>query len=187
MASRPHGNAYGQRARMASAATHQQATATGQPGSRSSSRWPMVSSAKMTASAMASAAHAYQATLTSQDSNGTKNATPKASPTANEPRRLRRYSTRASTAGPATASGQKPTGGNAPASARPPAAAAGSAQRSGRAAGGPAGRRWLAAAGPGWPAVAVRALPSGMSCIRPRVAGYAGDVPRPGSTGPGSA
>ncbi len=33
---------------------------------------------------MASAAHAYQATLTSQDSSGTKNAIPKTSPMRNE-------------------------------------------------------------------------------------------------------
>ena len=141
IASRPHGNAYGQRARIASAATHQQATATGQPGSRSSSRWPMQSSPKMTASAMASAAHAYQATLISQDSSGTKNATPKASPMPNEARSRCRYRVSTSTAGPAMASGHTPTGGNAPARASPPAAAAGSAQRSGSAPGGPAGRR----------------------------------------------
>ena len=76
MASRPHGNAYGHRARTASAATHQAATATGHTGSRSISRWPIASSAKMTASAPASAAQAYQARLISQDSSGTKNASP---------------------------------------------------------------------------------------------------------------
>ena len=69
--------------------------------------------AKMTASARASAAHAYQATLTSQDSNGTKKARPKASPQPSDPRRLRPDSATASSAGPAAASGHAPTGGNA--------------------------------------------------------------------------
>ncbi len=138
IASRPHGNAYGQRARMASAATHQAATATGQPGSRSSSRWPMASTPKITASATASAIHAYQATLTSQEISGTKNARPKSRPRPNAVRSRCACSATTSSAGPTAASGQNPIGGNAPTRARPPAVAASRAQPS-RSRAGPAG------------------------------------------------
>ena len=123
MASRPQGKAYGHRSRKPSTATHQHATATGQPGSRSISRWPMANTAKITASETARAAHAYQATLTSQEISGTKNARPKQSPMPKEPRRLRCHSATTSSAGPTAASGQIPVGGNAAASARPPATA----------------------------------------------------------------
>src|SRR5262249_58227720 len=75
---------------------------------------------------------AYQATLISQDRSGTKNASPNPSPTANEPRRLRRQSETTSRPGPTAASGQKPTGGSAAASARPPAIATSIAGSSGR-------------------------------------------------------
>ena len=79
---------------------------------------------------MASAAHAYQATLTSQDSRGTKKAIPKTSPMRNEARSPRRCSAITSRAGPAAASGQNPTGGKAPTRATPPATAASRAQGS---------------------------------------------------------
>ena len=129
MASLPQGNAQGQRSRTASAATHQPATASGHARSRSSSRWPTASTAKTIASAIASAAQTYQATLTSQESSGTKNARPKARPTSAAPRNVLRQSATASRAGPAAASGHAPTGGNAAARARPPAMATGTASR----------------------------------------------------------
>ena len=65
----------------------------------------------MTASATASAAQAYQATLISQDSSGTNSARPNARPQQNEARRLRPASASTSSAGPAAASGQTPMGG----------------------------------------------------------------------------
>src|SRR5487761_1147571 len=100
MTSRPHGKPpHGHRSRRASSATHQPATATGQARSRSSSRWPTVSTAKMRASLTASAAQAYQARFTTHDSSGTKNARPKTVPTANEPRRLCPRSASTSNAG----------------------------------------------------------------------------------------
>ena len=129
IASRPQGKAYGHRSRTPSASTHQPATATGQYGRRSSSRWPMASSAKMTASAPASAAHAYQASLTSQDSRGTNCARPNASAQPNDARRLRPVSAITSSAGPSTASGQASIGGKEAYSARPPATEMSSAQR----------------------------------------------------------
>src|SRR5580693_4035682 len=119
IASLPQGNAYGQRPRKASTPTHQQPTATGHPGRRSISRCPIANRPKITASAIASDAHAYQATLISQDSSGTKNARPKPSPTRKEPRRLRRQSAITSSAGATTANGQIPVGGNAASSASP--------------------------------------------------------------------
>ena len=73
----------------------------------------MASTAKMTARAPASATHAYQATLTSQDSRGTNSARPNASPHPNDPRRLRPVSATTSSAGPSTASGQASIGGKA--------------------------------------------------------------------------
>ena len=79
---------------------------------------------------MASAAHAYQATLTSQDSRGTKKAIPKTSPMRNEARSPWRCSAITSRAGPAAASGQNPAGGNAPTRAAPPATAVSRAQGS---------------------------------------------------------
>ena len=88
----------------------------------------MASTAKMTARAPASAAHAYQASLTSQDSRGTNSARPNASPHPNDPRRLRPVSATTSSAGPSTASGQAPTGGKAEYKARPPATEMSSAQ-----------------------------------------------------------
>ena len=72
----------GQRSRRASAATHQPATANGQPGSRSSRRWPIASTPRMTVEATASASQAYQATFRVHDSSGKKKAMPKTSPTA---------------------------------------------------------------------------------------------------------
>src|SRR5215470_5687709 len=132
MASLPHGNAYGHRARSASAATHQPATASGQARSRSSICWPMVSSAKITASAAASAAQAYQATLISQDSSGTNRASPNTSPITKLARRLRRQSATTSSAGPSGASGHRPSGGKAAVSTSPPARAMSSAQGSAR-------------------------------------------------------
>ena len=131
MASLPHGNPpHGQRSRSASAATHQPATATGQARSRSSSRWPRASTAKMSASLTASATQAYQARFTTQDSSGKKKARPKTAPIANEPRRRCRRSATASSAGPTTASGQIPYGGKAAVRARPPTSPVSSAQRS---------------------------------------------------------
>ena len=88
----------------------------------------MASTAKMTARAPASAAHAYQASLTSQDSRGTNSARPNASPHPNDPRRLRPVSATTSNPGPSTASGQAPTGGKAAYNARPPATEMSSAQ-----------------------------------------------------------
>src|SRR5215472_755104 len=132
MASLPHGNAYGHRARSASAATHQPATASGQARSRNSICWPMVSSAKITASAAASAAQAYQATLISQDSRGTNRASPNTSPITKLARRLRRQSATTSSAGPSGASGHRPTGGKAAVSSSPPARAMSSAHGSAR-------------------------------------------------------
>ena len=109
IASLPHGKPpHGQRSRSASAATHQPATATGQPGSRSSNRWPTASTPKMTASPPASPTHAYHATFSTQESIRKKNATPKTSPTTNEPRRVRPASATVSSAGPTAASGQIP-------------------------------------------------------------------------------
>ena len=81
----------------------------------------MASTAKMTASAPASPNHAYQASLTSQDSKGTNSARPNASPHPNDPRRLRPASASTSNAGPSTTSGHTPTGGKAAYRARPPA------------------------------------------------------------------
>src|SRR6516164_7057305 len=128
MASRPQGKANGHRSLSASAATHQAPTVAGQNGTSSSSRCPTHSTAKMTASAPASAAHAYQATLTSQDSNGTNRATPNTSPQPNDPRRLRPVSATTSSAGPSTASGHTSSGGNEANTASPPAADSSSAQ-----------------------------------------------------------
>ena len=130
IASLPHGKPpHGQRSLSASSATHQPATATGQPGRLSSTRWAIASTARMTAEAAASATQAYQATLSTHASNGKKKAMPKTSPTANEARSDRPDSAIASSAGPAAASGQIPAGGNAAASARPPASPVASAQR----------------------------------------------------------
>src|SRR5262249_61634297 len=58
IASLPHGNAYGHRARNASAQTHQPATASGQARRPSSRRRPTASTAKITPSPAASASHA---------------------------------------------------------------------------------------------------------------------------------
>ena len=129
MASRPQGKAYGHRSRTPSTRTHQPATAAGQYGSRSSSRWPTDRAAKMTASAPASAAQAYQASLISQDNSGTNRDRPNASPQQNDPRRLRPASATTSSPGPSTASGQASAGGNEANSARPPATESSSAQR----------------------------------------------------------
>ena len=151
IASLPHGNAYGQRARSASAQTHQPATASGQARRPRSRRWPTASTAKITASLTASASHAYHATLSSQDRRGMKKASPNTSPPSSDALRPRRHSATASSAGPAGASSQIPTGGNAAASASPPASATASATGSRGRAGvvaGPAG-----AAGPGSAAV----------------------------------
>ena len=128
IASLPHGNAYGHRLRSAPAHTHQPATASGQARRSSSNRWPTASSAKITASATASASHAYHATLSSQDSSGTKKASPNTRPASSEARRPRRHSATASSAGPAGASGQIPIGGKAAVRASPPVSATASAQ-----------------------------------------------------------
>src|SRR6516165_9954421 len=168
MASLPHGKAYGHLPRNASAATHQPATATGHARSDSSTRWPAQSRAKITASAMASAAHAYQATLISQDSRGTNRASPNSSPARTLARRLRPCSATTSSAGPSGASGHTPAGGKAAVRASPPATAANSAQ--GSASTGSAGRpRWgrgrgSAGTGPAWAGAAVGSpagVPSG--------------------------
>src|SRR5580692_6011049 len=90
----------------------------------------MASTAKMTVTAAASATHAYQASLISQDSSGTKKARPNASPQANEPRRLRPASATTSSPGPIAASGQMSTGGNEAYSASPPATEMSSARPS---------------------------------------------------------
>ncbi len=129
MASRPQGNAKGHRSRSASAATHHAATSEGQNGSSSSSRWPMHTMAKMTASAPASAAHAYQATLISHDSSGTNRPSPNTSPHPNEARRLRPVSATTSSPGPANASGHTSSGGDEANTASPPANDSSSAQR----------------------------------------------------------
>ena len=83
----------------------------------------------MTASAPASTAHAYQASLTSQESSGTNRARPNASPQPNDARRLRPVSATTSSPGPATASGHASTGGNDANSASPPATEMSSAHR----------------------------------------------------------
>ena len=83
----------------------------------------------MNDSAPASANHAYQASLTSQDSSGTNSARPNASPQPNDPRRLRPASATTSRAGPSTASGQAPTGGKEAYKTRPPATEMSSAHR----------------------------------------------------------
>ena len=129
MASRPQGKAYGHRSRNASTLTHQPATAAGQKGSSSSTRWAMQNTAKMIASAPASPNHAYQATLLSQDSSGTNRATPNTSPQPSDPRRLRPVSATTSSPGPAAASGQAPSGGNDAKTASPPARHSSSAHR----------------------------------------------------------
>jgi hypothetical protein len=129
MASRPQGNAKGHRSRSASAATHHAATSGGQNRSSSSSRWPMHTMAKMTASAPASAAHAYQATLISHDSSGTNRASPNTRPHTNEARRLRPVSANTSSPGPTNASGHTSSGGDAANTASPPAADSSSAHR----------------------------------------------------------
>ncbi len=81
----------------------------------------MASTAKMRDKATESANHAYQASLTSQDSSGTNSARPNASPHKNDPRRLRPASATTSMAGPSTTSGQAPTGGKEAYKTRPPA------------------------------------------------------------------
>src|SRR5215468_1217800 len=170
MASLPHGNAYGHRARSAPAATHQPATASGQARSRSSICWPMVSSAKITASAAASAAQAYQATLISQDSSGTNRASPNTSPITKLARRLRRQSASTSSAGASGASGHRLSGGKAAVSSSPPARAMSSAQGS--------ARRGLVRLGTG------AAAGSGVAPASPAVVGGAG-VAGGGSGRPG--
>src|SRR5258706_2445547 len=80
----------------------------------------------MSASTTESVIQAYQATLTSQDSSATKNTRPHVRASANVTRGRFPQTARISSAGPTAASGQNPTGGNAPASAKPAADAAGS-------------------------------------------------------------
>src|SRR5689334_8694285 len=82
--------------------------------------------AKLSDSATASAVQAYQATFTSHESSAKKNTSPQVSARPNVAGRRFPHTARVSSAGPAMASGQKPTGGNAPASARPAAKAASS-------------------------------------------------------------
>ena len=107
MASRPQGNPpNGNRSRSASRLTHQPATATGQPGSRSSSRCAMASTARMTADPSASAVHANHQTLITQDSSGKKKATPNTSPHTNDARRFRPARATVSSATPSR--GQRP-------------------------------------------------------------------------------
>src|ERR1022692_3292033 len=120
IASRPHGNPpHGNRSRTASWATHQPATATGQARSRSSGRSPRASRANRTVSVPASAAQAYQATLSTQESSGTKNAAPDTRPRPAVAQPPLRQTARISSAGPTIANGQIPTGGNAAARAIP--------------------------------------------------------------------
>ncbi len=82
----------------------------------------------MTASATASANHAYQATLSSHVSSGTNSARPNASPQQNEPRRLRPVSAMTSSAGPRTTTGQASSGGKETNTAIPPTIEMSSAQ-----------------------------------------------------------
>src|ERR1700691_5382391 len=91
----------------------------------------MQSTAKMIASAAASATHAYHASLTSQDSSGTNNARPNTSPQPNDARRLRPVSASTSSAGPAPAgaAGRAPPGGRSRTTPTPPAADRSRAQR----------------------------------------------------------
>ena len=127
MASRPQGNPpHGNRSCTPSCTTHQPATASGQARSRSSGGRARVSTAKMTDSTTASVTQAYQATLTSHDSSARKNTAPQISPAAKVTSRPFRHTASVSSAGPTMASGQIPTGGNAPARARPAAKAAAS-------------------------------------------------------------
>src|SRR6516164_7736915 len=98
----------------------------------------MARTAKMTASAPASANHPYQATLISQDNRGTNSVRPNASPQQNDPRRLRPASATTSSAGPSTASGHASIGGKEAKTARPPATETSSAQRVPRPATSPA-------------------------------------------------
>src|SRR5258707_15467976 len=72
----------------------------------------------MSASTTESVIQAYQATLTSQDSSATKNTRPQVRASANVTRGRFPQTARISSAGPTTASGQNPTGGNAPGGAR---------------------------------------------------------------------
>ena len=131
MASRPQGKPpNGKRSRSASRATHQPATATGQPGSRSNSRWATASTARITADPRASAMYANHQTFSTQDSSGKKKATPNTSPARNEARRPRPARATVSRATPIGASGQMPSGGNEAASSSPPASATSRAQRS---------------------------------------------------------
>src|SRR5262249_59812066 len=136
LASLPRGSASAHGLRSAWAQPHQPATASGQAGRSSSSRWPTASTAKITASATASASQAYHATLSSQDSSGTKKASPNTSPASSEARRPRRHSATASRAGPAGASGQIPIGGEAGGQGRPAGRPAAGAPGDGRRAGG---------------------------------------------------
>jgi len=104
----------------------------------------------MSASAAASATHAYHASLTSQYSSGTNNARPNTSPHPNEARRLRPVRASTSRAGPATASGQASTGGKAANSARPPATDSSRAQRVANPPKAPGPRVFAPAAGAAW-------------------------------------
>src|SRR5262249_36658601 len=107
IASRPHGKPpHGIRSRMASCATHQPATASGQPRSLRSGGSAITATAKTSASSPASAAHAYQATLMSQDSNPTKNTAPHASPSPNAGSVRLPQTASVSNVGPTIASGQ---------------------------------------------------------------------------------
>ena len=76
------------------------------PAATAAPAGPRRARAKMTASATASAAQAYQARLISQDSSGTNSASPNSSPTAKLARRLRPCSATTSSAGPSR--GQRP-------------------------------------------------------------------------------
>src|ERR1700746_2294500 len=85
--------------------------------------------AKISASAPASAPHAYQATLISQDSSGTNRARPNTSPQPNDPRRLRPVSATTNSPGPSAASGPAARAGDEPKTASPPATLSSSAHR----------------------------------------------------------
>ena len=127
MTSRPHGNPQGQRARTASTATHQPATAKGQARSLSRNNRPTVRIAKTSVSATASAVQTYHATLTSQVSSGKKNARPNPAPAIRAVLTRCRHTATVSSAGPMAASGQMPTGGKAATSSSPPAPASSTA------------------------------------------------------------
>src|SRR5262245_52027463 len=124
---------------MASCATHQPATASGQARSDNSGRSASAATTNREVSRSVSAARAYQETLMSHDKSVTKKMTPQVRARPRVVRRLLPHTASVSKAGPAIASGQKPAGGNAPARAKPAAAAVNRDHQLGRLRGWPAG------------------------------------------------